>query len=72
MKNEELQNIMKIMGLQHNKDYSNLATLRYGRLMIMTDQVSVPASVVGRIGDRPLSAVGSRWFAHQRPPHQPP
>ncbi|CAA7271414.1 unnamed protein product [Cyclocybe aegerita] len=38
MKNEEIQNIKKIMGLQHNKDYSNTVTLRYGRLMIMTDQ----------------------------------
>jgi hypothetical protein len=39
MKNEEIQNIKKIMGLQHNKDYSNTTSLRYGRLMIMTDQV---------------------------------
>ena len=39
MKNEEIQNIKKIMGLQHNKEYSNVASLRYGRLMIMTDQV---------------------------------
>ncbi|KDQ54971.1 hypothetical protein JAAARDRAFT_196340 [Jaapia argillacea MUCL 33604] len=38
MKNEEIQNIKKIMGLQHNKEYTNVATLRYGRLMIMTDQ----------------------------------
>lgn len=38
MKNEEIQNIKKIMGLKHNKDYSNTAGLRYGRLMIMTDQ----------------------------------
>lgn len=38
MKNEEIQNIKKIMGLQHNKDYGNVSTLRYGRLMIMTDQ----------------------------------
>lgn len=39
MKNEEIQNIKKIMGLQHNKEYSNVGSLRYGRLMIMTDQV---------------------------------
>ena len=39
VKNEEIQNIKKIMGLQHNKDYSNITSLRYGRLMIMTDQV---------------------------------
>jgi DNA topoisomerase-2 len=40
MKNEEIQNIKKIMGLQHNKDYSDVGSLRYGQLMIMTDQVS--------------------------------
>ncbi|KAI9451533.1 DNA topoisomerase [Russula earlei] len=38
MKNEEIQNIKKIMGLQHNKDYTDVASLRYGQLMIMTDQ----------------------------------
>ncbi|RXW18452.1 hypothetical protein EST38_g7420 [Candolleomyces aberdarensis] len=38
MKNEEIQNIKKIMGLQHNKDYNDASGLRYGRLMIMTDQ----------------------------------
>jgi DNA topoisomerase II len=31
MKNEEIQNVKKIMGLLHNKDYSNVTTLRYGR-----------------------------------------
>lgn len=44
MKNEEIQNIKKIMGLQHNKDYSNTTSLRYGKLMIMTDQVGPPNS----------------------------
>ncbi|KAI0264983.1 DNA topoisomerase [Gloeopeniophorella convolvens] len=38
MKNEEIQNIKKIMGLQHNKDYGDVRSLRYGQLMIMTDQ----------------------------------
>ncbi|KAG6373110.1 DNA topoisomerase II [Boletus reticuloceps] len=38
MKNEEIQNIKKIMGLQHSKEYTNVSSLRYGRLMIMTDQ----------------------------------
>ncbi|KAF7306385.1 DNA topoisomerase 2 [Mycena indigotica] len=37
-KNEEIQNIKKIMGLQHGKVYTNTDSLRYGRLMIMTDQ----------------------------------
>ena len=41
MKNEEIQNIKKIMGLQHNKDYSDVGSLRYGQLMIMTDQVTI-------------------------------
>ena len=39
MKNEEIQNIKKILGLQHNKDYQDVKELRYGSLMIMTDQV---------------------------------
>ena len=39
MKNEEIQNIKKILGLQHNKDYKDTNDLRYGQLMIMTDQV---------------------------------
>jgi len=41
MKNKEIQNIKKIMGLKHNKDYSDIGneTLWYGQLMIMTDQV---------------------------------
>ncbi|KAJ7630419.1 DNA topoisomerase II [Roridomyces roridus] len=38
MKNEEIQNIKQIMGLQHGKEYTSTASLRYGRLMIMTDQ----------------------------------
>ncbi|KAJ7151616.1 DNA topoisomerase II [Mycena filopes] len=38
MKNEEIQAIKKIMGLQHAKDYTSTSSLRYGRLMIMADQ----------------------------------
>lgn len=37
-KNSEIQNIKKFMGLQHKKDYSDAKSLRYGHLMIMTDQ----------------------------------
>lgn len=40
MKNEEIQNIKKIVGLQHSKNYTSLDSLRYGSIMIMTDQVS--------------------------------
>ena len=39
MKNEEILNIKKIIGLQHNKYYSDVGRLRYGQLMIMTDHV---------------------------------
>lgn len=37
-KNAEIQNIKKFMGLQHKKDYEDTRSLRYGHLMIMTDQ----------------------------------
>lgn len=37
-KNAEIQAIKKIMGLQHRKRYENTSSLRYGHLMIMTDQ----------------------------------
>lgn len=36
--NEELNNIKKILGLEYGKKYSKLEQLRYGRVMIMTDQ----------------------------------
>lgn len=38
MDNNEINQIKQIMGLQHGKQYTSLDTLRYGRLMIMTDQ----------------------------------
>lgn len=41
MKNEEIQSIKKILGLQHNKEYSSNSELRYGSVMIMTDQVYI-------------------------------
>ncbi|KAF2493216.1 type II DNA topoisomerase [Lophium mytilinum] len=37
-KNQEIQNIKKFMGLQHKKEYTDTKNLRYGHLMIMTDQ----------------------------------
>lgn len=42
MENTEINNLIKILGLQYRKNYGDpesLKTLRYGRLMIMTDQV---------------------------------
>ncbi|KAL8098365.1 DNA topoisomerase 2 isoform X2 [Apium graveolens] len=38
MENAEIQNIKKILGLQHEKTYNDVKSLRYGHLMIMTDQ----------------------------------
>ena len=38
MKNEEIQNIAKILGLTFGRQYDDVKDLRYGHLMIMTDQ----------------------------------
>ncbi|KAJ1280587.1 hypothetical protein BS78_04G244200 [Paspalum vaginatum] len=38
MENAEIQNIKQILGLQHGKQYDSTKGLRYGHLMIMTDQ----------------------------------
>lgn len=43
MENAEINNIIKIVGLQYKKNYDDeesLKSLRYGKIMIMTDQVS--------------------------------
>jgi len=43
MENAEINNIIKIVGLQYKKNYEDqesLKSLRYGKIMIMTDQVS--------------------------------
>lgn len=36
--NEELTAIKRILGLEHGKVYTDLKSLRYGRILIMTDQ----------------------------------
>jgi len=36
--NKEIVNIKKIIGLEANKTYKDLKSLRYGKIMIMTDQ----------------------------------
>ena len=38
MKNTEITNLKKIIGLETNKKYTNTKSLRYGKIMIMTDQ----------------------------------
>jgi len=47
LENEEMINIKKILGLQHNKEYKTASDLRYGSVIILTDQDSVT-------GDTPL------------------
>jgi DNA topoisomerase-2 len=37
-KNEELTRIKRILGLEHGKHYKDVKSLRYGKVMIMTDQ----------------------------------
>ena len=39
VENEEFQNFMKILGLNH-KEHKSVKPLRYGHLMILPDQVS--------------------------------
>ena len=38
MKNSEITNMKKIIGLETGKVYKNTKSLRYGKIMIMTDQ----------------------------------
>lgn len=38
LKNEEINNIIKIIGLEINKKYKDKSSLRYGKIMLMTDQ----------------------------------
>ncbi len=35
--NQEIQNVIKTMGLQIGKQYENVKQLRYGSIMIMAD-----------------------------------
>jgi DNA topoisomerase-2 len=38
LENEEIINIKKILGLQHNKEYTSTTELRYSSIIILTDQ----------------------------------
>lgn len=44
MNNAEITNLNKIMGFQHGKVYESAKSLRYGHLMIMTDQARARGS----------------------------
>ncbi len=49
MKNDEIQNIMKIVGLQIGKTYEDLKSLRYGSIMIMSDQDTDGSHIKGLV-----------------------
>lgn len=52
VENAEINNLIKILGLQYKKKYENaddLKTLRYGKLMIMTDQDQDGSHIKGLI-----------------------
>ena len=48
-KNEEVQNLIKILGLQVNKEYESVKQLRYGSIMIMADQDQDGSHIKGLI-----------------------
>lgn len=49
MKNDEIQNLTKIIGLQIGKKYDDLKALRYGSLMIMADQDTDGSHIKGLV-----------------------
>jgi DNA topoisomerase-2 len=49
LENQEIQNIIKIMGLQVGRAYEDVKSLRYGALMIMTDQDTDGSHIKGLI-----------------------
>lgn len=61
MKNEEIKNLVDIMGLKFGTKYdeSNIKTLRYGHLMIMADQDTDGSHIKGLI----VNLIHSKWFS---------
>lgn len=63
MENAEINNIIKIVGLQYKKSYDDpesLRSLRYGKIMIMTDQVSCGLLGLGTSSASGLTPVCAR------------
>ncbi len=60
MGNEEIKNLVKILGLQYSKKYeevSDLRTLRYGHLMIMADQDQDGSHIKGLV----INFISHNW-----------
>lgn len=60
LENAEINNIIKIIGLQYNKTYKkeeDLKSLRYGHLMIMTDQDQDGSHIKGLV----INFIHSNW-----------
>ena len=49
MENEEIQNLLKILGLVINREYTDLKSLRYGAIMIMSDQDTDGSHIKGLV-----------------------
>lgn len=68
MNNAEISNLKKILGLQHGKEYKDLSELRYGSIMIMTDQDSVTGdtplllkNLEGQVEIRTIDDIATDW-----------
>jgi DNA topoisomerase-2 len=55
--NAEITNLKKILGLETGKDYKNVKSLRYGKVMIMTDQDHDGSHIKGLV----LNMFHSMW-----------
>jgi hypothetical protein len=69
LENEEIINIKKIMGLKQNKKYNDVKELRYGKILILTDQDSVTGDTPlllnnpnGMIDIKTIDDLSSRWI----------
>ena len=55
--NQEITNLKKIIGLETNKKYKDIKSLRYGKVMIMTDQDHDGSHIKGLF----LNMIHSEW-----------
>lgn len=66
LENAEINNLIKILGLQYKKKYEtreDLKTLRYGKMMIMTDQDAVIFTVSSKQFHIPINIL---WTLNKR------